>query len=238
MSWGRWLGTALGTAAGSMIPIPGVGSRLGGMIGGYLGGRIGGGGGGGGAPAAAPMSTGIAPGAIAPAASAAPAPMAEDLNPFLDDLFNTASAPITRAYTDDILPALGSQFADAGALGGSAHALAMGDAAGRHSDALSGLAARLYGTSFENERSRMFSAEQAALDRDFRGRESALQRELMRGSKGYKGRGWGDWLRDSLLPSVIEGGATAFNTWNAGRGGGDFSTAPAGQPFMNRGLRL
>ena len=153
------------------------------------------------------------------------APMSPgNMNPYLDALYQRGAAPINRAFTDQAIPGINSSFADAGGIGGSAHALALGDASGRHSDALAGLSAGLYGGNFEAERARQFAGEQAG-----------LQRDLVAGSAGYQGKqasqGWGDWLRQNLLPGLIEGGGTAFNTWLGGRGAGN----PGGLPNIGAG---
>lgn len=79
-------------------------------------------------------------------------------NPYLDQMAQRAIAPLTEAYSQEIMPGLTSSFSRAGRLGSGAHQAALGRASGRYSDAASGMLAQMYGQEYGQERSRMMQA--------------------------------------------------------------------------------
>ena len=180
-------------------------------------------------------------------------------NPHLPDLYNAAARPVIDSFQSDIMPSIGSQFANFGGLGGSAHALASGRAAGLHSGALADMSARLYGTNFENELQRrfmsnesglqrQFQADQAGMDRQFNayeallGRqygatEGGLNRQMQAGSAAYQGmapqRSWGNTFQEDIVPGLLGGGLNILGNFLDHKYGWSGGSGGGGSPITN-----
>lgn len=79
-------------------------------------------------------------------------------NPYLDQLYQSASRPLIEDFNTEILPAITGQFAGAGRYGSGAHenvTLAAADDLERN---LAAMSANLYGSDYEAERGRMMQA--------------------------------------------------------------------------------
>lgn len=75
-------------------------------------------------------------------------------NPFLDQMYRSASDPMVDQFSRAIAPAITSQFAQGGRYGSGLHQQAITDSAGQLADALGGMGAQLYGGAYEAERGR------------------------------------------------------------------------------------
>ncbi len=73
-------------------------------------------------------------------------------NPFLEDTFNAAAAPVTQQFRNAVEPGIQAQFARAGTFGGSAQNQAEGMAQQNLGNTLQNLATNIYGGNYEAER--------------------------------------------------------------------------------------
>lgn len=89
-------------------------------------------------------------------------------NPYLDSMFNTAASRVNENFNENIMPGMAAQFGSAGRTGSDAQALMMGRAAGENQDAISQLAANIYGPAYESERGRQIEASGMLGDQAFR----------------------------------------------------------------------
>ena len=81
-------------------------------------------------------------------------------NPYLDDIYGSASRQVTQDFENSVLPGIAAQFGSSGGAGGALHGLALSDAGGKLTDSLSSLAANIYGGDYAAERDRMTNAQQ------------------------------------------------------------------------------
>lgn len=79
-------------------------------------------------------------------------------NPYLDQQFDHAASRVTDAFNRNVTPQIAAQFSQAGRTGSNAHAGAIGQASGRVSDSLAGLANQIYGGNYQRERDRQLGA--------------------------------------------------------------------------------
>lgn len=83
-------------------------------------------------------------------------------NPYLDDMYNQATAGATRQFREAVTPGLAAQFSASGRSGSPAAANAYDRAVDTFGDDLTGMAANLYGQNYQNERGRQMQAAQLA----------------------------------------------------------------------------
>ncbi len=91
-------------------------------------------------------------------------------NPYLRDVGQSAADDITRNFNQAVMPGIASRFAGAGrsvgARGGpNAESVAMGSAQRGLGQELSQMYSNLYGSAYESERDRQFAGREQALDR-------------------------------------------------------------------------
>lgn len=108
------------------------------------------------------MMTTPGAGAVDPAATSQLTATAEGEylldNPYLADLYESASLGVTEDFENTVLPAIAAQFGAAGRTGSGAQALTYSGAAGELANQLSGLAADIYAPAYEAERDRQLTA--------------------------------------------------------------------------------
>lgn len=79
-------------------------------------------------------------------------------NPYLDEMYGAATAPMMEQFQTEILPALTGQMAGSGNLGSSGHEFFTQQAGKNLSRVLGETAAKIYGPAYESERERMVRA--------------------------------------------------------------------------------
>jgi len=81
-------------------------------------------------------------------------------NPYLDQMFDTASSRAGEAFNEQTMPAIAAQFGSAGRTGSGIHQQMAGNAQRQFGRDLQGMAADIYSPAYESERDRMISAAQ------------------------------------------------------------------------------
>jgi hypothetical protein len=81
-------------------------------------------------------------------------------NPYLDQMFNTASSRAGEAFNEQTMPAIAAQFGSAGRTGGGIHQQMAGNAQRQFGRDLQGMASDIYAPAYESERDRMIQAAQ------------------------------------------------------------------------------
>ncbi len=79
-------------------------------------------------------------------------------NPYLDQMFDTASSRAGEAFNEQTMPALAAQFGSAGRTGSGAHQQMGENAARQFGRDLQGMAGDIYAPAYESERDRMLQA--------------------------------------------------------------------------------
>ncbi len=79
-------------------------------------------------------------------------------NPYLDQMFDTASGRVTEQFNEDVMPGINAAFSMAGRTGSPAHMNAATDASGELADSLTGMASDIYGGNYARERQNMLTA--------------------------------------------------------------------------------
>ncbi len=80
------------------------------------------------------------------------------INPLVDDAFQSAASNLTESFNEGILPGINATFASAGRSGSGLQADALGNAAGELSDTLGSMAADMYGGAAESALNRQLTA--------------------------------------------------------------------------------
>jgi hypothetical protein len=77
-------------------------------------------------------------------------------NPYLDAMYQQAARPVTQNYQEAVAPGIGAQAASSGRYGSGLFQNMLSTSQRNLADSLGGLAANLYGGSYEKERDRMY----------------------------------------------------------------------------------
>jgi len=96
-------------------------------------------------------------------------------NPYLDQMFGSASQQLTNQYQNTVNPSIAAMFGGAGRTGSEAEFGALGDAAGQYGQALSGLASNIYGNNYANERTNQLNAANSLTNLYQSGQNNQLQ---------------------------------------------------------------
>ena len=135
------------------------------------------------------------------------------INPRTHDMYNAAARGVTDQFQNAVLPGLNATFGGGGATGGSAHALASGEAAGRAGDTLADLSADIYGRAYESGEQRRIQGDIAAagLSDSQAGRRLARDQSASQlGLQGLTTAGeFGRSDLDRTLSSLLGGGNLA-----------------------------
>lgn len=87
-----------------------------------------------------------------------------DVNPYLDQAYQAASAPLLEQFEQRVMPAITGQFAGAGRYGSGLHAQELSRAGGQLTDSLAALSAGIYGPGYEAAQNRALQAAQGLGD--------------------------------------------------------------------------
>ncbi len=79
-------------------------------------------------------------------------------NPYLNDMYNSATQPLVNQFRNSVAPSLASQFSAAGRFGSGAHQQAIQSAEQPLAQGLAQAASSIYGGNYENERQRQQQA--------------------------------------------------------------------------------
>ena len=83
-------------------------------------------------------------------------------NPYLDAMYQQAARPVTQNYQEAVAPGIGAQAASSGRYGSGLFQNMLSTSQRNLADSLGGLAANLYGGSYERERDRMYLGDPTA----------------------------------------------------------------------------
>lgn len=83
-------------------------------------------------------------------------------NPYLNDMYQSATQPLVSQFRNAVAPSLASQFSSAGRFGSGAHQQALTSAEQPLAQGLASAASSIYGGNYENERARQQAATMAA----------------------------------------------------------------------------
>lgn len=81
-------------------------------------------------------------------------------NPYLDEMYKSATGKMKQDFTDTVVPAISSQFGQSGMTGSTADELALGKAGGELTTQLGNAATNIYGGNYQQERDRQVAAQQ------------------------------------------------------------------------------
>lgn len=107
--------------------------------------------------------------------------LSEKTNPYLRNMVDAASRPITDNFQYAVAPALASQFSAAGRTGSGAHVMAAGNAEQNLVRQLGDTSSQIYGNAYGQERNLMEQAKQATYQRRF----TAYENERSGQRQGY-----------------------------------------------------
>jgi len=96
-------------------------------------------------------------------------------NPYLDQMFNTASGRAGEAFNEQTMPGIAAQFGSAGRTGSGIHQQVAGNAARQFGRDLQGMAADIYSPAYEAERNRQQQAAATLGGYDLQGQGLGLQ---------------------------------------------------------------
>jgi hypothetical protein len=104
-----------------------------------------------------PSGWSTAPGSQAAGTQAPTTPQMQQMsttNPFLDAMYDAATAASTRSFTQNVIPNIGAKFGMSGRSGSPGMMNAIQSAATGYGEGMGNLAANLYGNAYEQERQR------------------------------------------------------------------------------------
>lgn len=131
-------------------------------------------------------------------------------NPYLDDMYDSASRKLTENYQEVVNPALNATFSRAGRTGSALHAMNAADAGGDYMDSLASLGADIYGGAYEGDASRRLSAGQSLLSDD------ATRKGL--GTSLYLGdRGLSQDMLSQGYGNALDRAGMGIDMWNKGQ---------------------
>ncbi len=110
-------------------------------------------------------------------------------NPYLDQMFNTASSRAGEAFNEQTLPGIAAMFGSGGRTGGGIQQEVVGNAARQFGRDLQGMAGDIYAPSYEAERGRQVQAAQMGGQYDLGNRGLGIQAGGQLGQLGIQGMG-------------------------------------------------
>lgn len=131
-------------------------------------------------------------------------------NPYLDNMYDSASRKLTEQYTDVVNPALNATFGSAGRTGSRLHAENAADASGDYMDALSSLGADIYGSAYESDANRRLRSAESLSGDD-------VARKGLSSSLYLGDRGLSQDMIDSGYRNQLNQSRLGFDQWNAGQ---------------------